>query len=329
MPPNFRIRATALAFSAAFSFPVFSNAQSLPVIATPTPKGDELDLTSNKLEKPDQTESSAKNKNKPKAKNDEPVEVIQSVNVNAARQTDLEVRRSSTAAKLIFGREELDRNGDASIGEILKRLPGVTIGGKPGRGGDIRMRGMGSGYTQILLNGEAAPRGFSMDSLSPDQVERIEVIRGPVAEYSTQAIAGTINIVLREEYKQKDIELKISDSLEQDRHAPNISLTYPGQVGSLSYALNGSIFRNQQLDEAQTHNLEKDGQGQVTLTQDILDQSTRHSQGLQFAPRLSYRFENGDSLMLQPFIMNSRSQTESLSELIQTPQSTAQYASAL
>ncbi|WP_295760853.1 TonB-dependent receptor [Undibacterium sp.] len=333
MPPNFRIRATALAFSAAFSFPVFSNAQSLPVIATPTPtpapKGDEQDLTSNKLEKPDQTESSAQNKNKPKAKNVEPVEVIQSVNVNAARQTDLEVRRSSTAAKLIFGREELDRNGDASIGEILKRLPGVTIGGKPGRGGDIRMRGMGSGYTQILLNGEAAPRGFSMDSLSPDQVERIEVIRGPVAEYSTQAIAGTINIVLREEYKQKDIELKISDSLEQDRHAPNISLTYPGQVGSLSYALNGSIFRNQQLDEAQTHNLEKDGQGQVTLTQDILDQSTRHSQGLQFAPRLSYRFENGDSLMLQPFIMNSRSQTESLSELIQTPQSTAQYASAL
>ncbi|MFZ6748404.1 TonB-dependent receptor plug domain-containing protein [Undibacterium sp. Ren11W] len=329
MPPNFRLHAVALAFSAAFSFPISSSAQSL--VVTPTSKGDEADIPSNKaekLEKNDQVDPSPQNKSKAKAAKAANVETIQSVTVNATRQSDLETRRSSTASKLVFGREELDRNGDASIGEILKRLPGVTIGGRPGRGGDIRMRGMGSGYTQILLNGEPAPRGFSMDSLSPDQVERIEVIRGPVAEYSTQAIAGTINIVLREEYKQKDIELKISDSLEQDRHAPNISLTYPGQVGNLSYALSGSIFRNQQLDESLTHNLEKDGQGQVTLAQDIFDQSTRHSQGLQFAPRLSYRFENGDSVMLQPFLMNSRSQSTSLSELTQTPQAGAQYASA-
>jgi len=129
-------------------------------------------------------------------------DTVQKVVIDGGRTDD--VRRQSTAAKLIFGREELDRNGDTSLGEVLKRLPGVTIGGRPGRGGDIRMRGMGSGYTQILINGERAPRGFSMDSLSPDQVERIEVIRGAVAEYSTQAIAGTINIVLREDYKQKE-----------------------------------------------------------------------------------------------------------------------------
>lgn len=327
MPPNFRLHAVALALSAAFSFPVLSSAQAL--VLTPLLKAGEADLTANKLEiseKDDSKDTRSQKKNTSKAA--APADTIQSVDVKAARQSDLDTRRSSTAAKLVFGREELDRNGDSTIGEILKRLPGVTIGGKPGRGGDIRMRGMGSGYTQILLNGERAPRGFSMDSLSPDQVERIEVIRGPVAEYSTQAIAGTINIVLREEYKQKDIELKISDSLEQDRHAPNISLTYPGQLGSLSYALSGSIFRNQQLDEALTHNLEQDEQGQITLAQDMRDQSTRHSQGLQFAPRLSYRFENGDSLMLQPFIMNSRSQTTSLDELTQAPQLAAQYASA-
>lgn len=86
-------------------------------------------------------------------------ESVQKVTISGAR-SDLDERRQATAAKLIFGRDELDRNGDTTIGEVLKRLPGVTVGGRPGRGGDIRMRGMGNGYTQILINGERAPVVF-------------------------------------------------------------------------------------------------------------------------------------------------------------------------
>ena len=253
---------------------------------------------------------------------------IQNVTISGGRQSDTDVRRQSIAGKMIFGREELDRSGDSSIGEILKRLPGVTVGGRAGRGGDIRMRGMGGGYTQILINGERAPRGFSMDSLSPDQVERIEVMRGPVAEYSTQAIAGTINVVLREEFKQKDVELKLSESFEQGRGAPNISFTYPGHVGEFSYALSGSVYRNQQRDEVATHNAESDSQGQISLEQDITDETTRHTNGIQFTPRFSYRFEGGDTLMFQPFIMNSRSDSHTHSELLQTPGTQAEYANA-
>lgn len=243
---------------------------------------------------------------------------VQQVTITGGRQSDVDARRLSTAGKIIFGREELDRNGDSSIGEILKRLPGVTVSGRAGRGGDIRMRGMGSGYTQILINGERAPIGFSMDSLSPDQVERIEVMRGPVAEYSTQAIAGTINIVLREEYKQKDIELKISESFEQGRSAPTISLTYPGHLGEFSYALSGSIFRNHQRDEVATHTSEKDSLGHAILEQDLLDVTHRESTGIHFTPRFNYRFENGDTLMLQLFMMNSRSNSRTSSNLDQT-----------
>ncbi len=136
---------------------------------------------------------------------------MKKVTISAGRKSDLDMRRTSVAGKMIFGREEPDRNGDASIGEVLKRLPGVTIGGKPGRGGDIRMR---SAYTQILITGERAPCEFSMDSLSADQVGRIEVIRRPVAEFSTQAIAGTTNMVLREECEPKEIGLKMVDSFE-------------------------------------------------------------------------------------------------------------------
>ena len=77
---------------------------------------------------------------------------------------------------------------------MLKRLPSVTIGGRPGRGGQIRMRGMGNGYTQILIDGDRIPRGFAIDQISPDQIERIEILRAPTAETGARAIAGTINI---------------------------------------------------------------------------------------------------------------------------------------
>ena len=67
-----------------------------------------------------------------------------------------------------------DTNSLEVLIQALKRLPGVTIGGAPGRGGAIRMRGLGGGYTQILLDGERVPPGFSIDSLTPEQVEQVE-----------------------------------------------------------------------------------------------------------------------------------------------------------
>ncbi|WP_394778551.1 TonB-dependent receptor plug domain-containing protein [Undibacterium sp.] len=245
------------------------------------------------------------------ASHEKPQEVV----VDGSRQSDMDQRRMSTAAKMIYGREELDRNGDSTIGEILKRLPGVTVGGRPGRGGDIRMRGMGNGYTQILLNGERAPRGFSMDSLSPDQVERIEIIRGPVAEYSTQAIAGTINIVLREDYRQKTTDIRISESMEQGRSAPNLSITYPGALGDLSYALTASVSKNRQHDDVTTDTDEVNAQGEMVQHQH--DLTSRESRGLQLTPRFNYRFENGDTLAFQPLVTNSRSDSRGSSKLDQ------------
>lgn len=168
----------------------------------------------------------------PPADAPKPAEAPQQVTVSGSRGNDIDQRRNATAAKMIFGREELERNGDGSVGEMLKRVPGVTMGGPPGRGGAgaVRMRGLGNGYPQMLVNGERPPAGSSLDALAPDQVERIEIMRGAVAEHSTQAIAGTINIVLREGYQQKDLQLKLSDTVANGRHSPSVSPTMPGKA---------------------------------------------------------------------------------------------------
>lgn len=254
---------------------------------------------------------------------------VQQVTVSGGRASDMDERRRATAAKQVYGREELDRNGDTSLADVLKRLPGVTIGGRPGRGGDIRMRGLGSGYTQILVNGERPPAGFSMDSLSPDQVERVEIMRGPVAEHSTRAIAGTINIILRDGYQLKDKQLKLTDTVEQGRHAPNVSLTVPGKVGSLTYLLTGSVFENRQHDHNTIAYQDTDAAGTVLRDQLETDESSRKARGIHLTPRLSYKFDGGDQLNFQPFLMRLHSDTTATSVLDQSiGQQPPEYATA-
>jgi iron complex outermembrane receptor protein len=243
---------------------------------------------------------------------------IQKVTISGGRQDDMAERRNSTAGKQVFGREELDRNGDTTLGEVLKRLPGVTLGGgRPGRGGDVRMRGLGSGYTQILLNGERAPAGFSLESLSPDQVERVEVMRGPVAENSTRAIAGTINVILRDGYQQRDIQLKLADSYERNLHTPNVSITVPGKVGSLTYTLSASLSKNRQKDLGESVISDTEDDGDVVKLQHVEEHSSGSSENLHLTPRLSYKFGNGDTLNFQPFIMATRGDTDARSDLAQ------------
>jgi iron complex outermembrane receptor protein len=254
---------------------------------------------------------------KPAPAQDKEKDQLQTVTVNGSRDTD--VRRASTAAKMVFGREELDRNGDTSLGEVLKRLPGITMGGPPGRGGGgIRMRGLGNGYTQMLVNGDRPPPGFSLESLPPDQVERIEIMRGPVAEHSTQAIAGTINIVLREGYQQKDVQVRIADNIEQGRHGANVSVTMPGKVGNLAWTLNGALSQNEQHSESDSHDLDAQANGTVQREQLIHSEGTGKSRSVNLSPRLSYKFDNGDTLNVQPFIVVNRGNNASETTVNQT-----------
>jgi iron complex outermembrane receptor protein len=169
------------------------------------------------------------------------------------------------------------------------------------------MRGMGNGYTQMLVNGERPPPGFSLESLSPDQVERIEVMRGPVAEHSTQAIAGTINIILREGYQQKDVQLRLADNIEQGRHGANVSLAAPGKAGKLSWMMTGSLMQNRPHNESDTVNLSTRKDGTVEREQRIHDEGGGVFEGIFLSPRLAYKFANGDTLSFQPFLASNRS----------------------
>lgn len=248
-----------------------------------------------------------------------PDSTLGEVVVSGKRFSDTEERRYSTAAKTVFDREEIQRYGDTSVSEVLKRLPGVTVSGTPGRGGDIRMRGLGKGYTMILIDGEPAPRGFSLDDLPPEQVERIEVMRAPVAEHSARAIAGTINIVLKEEFAKKANEAHASLGWEDGRFQPGVSLQRGGSAGDFSYNLSGNLMHKELPSVSTTATTATDTRtGATTLAQNLREESQRISDGVHLNARLNWKLDGGDSFSFQPFMGQWRSTSRGNARLGQT-----------
>lgn len=248
----------------------------------------------------------------------EPGKAAQQVEIKGATDANAE-RRRSTASRIVFGREEIDRMGDATLGEVLKRLPGVTMGGPPGRGNQPRMRGMGSGYTAILIDGQRMPFGFSLDSISPDQIERIEIMRAPVAEFSGRAIAGIINVVMREDFKRKDNELRLGGGLEDGRRAQaGGNWTYSGQTESLGYNLSAAGGMREQLDVSDSHLLATDELGATTTEQFIHSNERSRGARLFLNGRFQYRFSPGHTLELQPMASLGRSHADGNGTLQQT-----------
>jgi len=247
-------------------------------------------------------------------------EQLQRVEITGGPSDDA-TRRASTASKIVIGREEIERYGDSSVGEVLKRLPGVTTGGRPGRGGEIRMRGMGGGYTQILVNGERMPAGFSLDQLPPDQVERIEVMRAPTAEYGARAVAGTINVVLREALQRRANDLRLAVSTERGLYRPNIGWTRNDKLDEQGGAYNITVnaMRNERIDDVDTRALTHDlrtGQDSLLRT---LGRNSDSRQALNANGRLQWRLGPGESFMIQPFAVVSEGSTDNRYTQTQTP----------
>ena len=238
-----------------------------------------------------------------------PVQDMGRVEIKSNRDNTMEERRQSTAAKIVIGREELDKQGDGTLGEVLKRLPGVTIQGAPGRGGAIRMRGLGGGYTQILLDGQRVPPGFSVESLTPEMVEKVEIMRAPTAETGARAIAGTINIILREGQRANPDDLKVGTSFENGRRSETLNWVHNLKSEPLNGTLTASAMNSWRPEDITTltdSNVDAEG-----LMQSGSSRRERHAvnlghrQGMNANARLMWRGEQGKALILMPFMVYS------------------------
>jgi len=226
----------------------------------------------------------------------------QRVEITGGRSSETEQRRQSTAAKIVIGREEIDKFGDATVGEVLRRLPGVTTPGAPGRGGPPQLRGLGSGYTQLLIDGQRLPPGFSLDALTPEQIERIEILRAPTAETGAQAIAGTINIITREGFRKRLSDWRISTGVSNGEPSLGSFWSHNDNTGNLTYTLSAGLFANRRQDEGFSETQVTD----IATGELLEDRSSRSSnaggqRGMNLGARLQWRLgADGDSLIVSP-----------------------------
>ncbi|HRO34214.1 MAG TPA: TonB-dependent receptor [Brevundimonas sp.] len=149
-------------------------------------------------------------------------------------------RTDDVVPTLSYDLEYFQRFEPLTVGDALKRVPSVAFLSDVLESDGVRLRGMDSGYTQILIDGERVPgagldRSFFVDRIPAELIERVEVVRSASANRSGDAVAGAINIVLRDSLSMDGGYVRLGalnwgDS-EYGRWGGTYGLVWGGQVG--------------------------------------------------------------------------------------------------
>ena len=165
----------------------------------------------------------------------------------------IEERKENSIAKRIIQGEELTQYGDMNALEVLKRTPGVTIPEGKGKKG-----APGKGYTKVLVDGEeisatSKRRGSPLEQISPDMIERIEVMTNGSAEYTAEAMGGIVNIVLKKPASEGKTIAKVTGGIYNEQPMASVFAQQEGKNGDLSYMFNATYADNTHKDDSSTH----------------------------------------------------------------------------
>ena len=152
--------------------------------------------------------------------------------VTAAGREQLLSRAAASIS--VLDRADIEKGFYKDLTDALRDIPGVTLT-RGGASEDVSLRGMNGQYTAILVDGkkqsgrETQPSGsgagWEQDWLPPlDAIERIEVVRGPMATlYGSGAIGGVINIITRKDFDKFQGSIRLESTIQEDSDAGNHS----------------------------------------------------------------------------------------------------------
>ena len=220
----------------------------------------------------------------------------------------------SAIPKTIISREEMLQFGDQSVNDALRRAAGIQMGapGQGPRGGNGAMRFRGGGAPVFLVNGEpiqGGPRSGAsiIDSITPDMIERIEIVKQPSVVQASVASSAVINIILKEPLENKLISgtvragygLTSSDAKEEERK--NLSLQMDGRNKGWIYSMSANQMWTDSTTVTQTEK-----QGNVNTRTRIMDR-----QSLMLTPRVEYEIDDQQKLIAEMFYRDSTNKGQS------------------
>jgi len=109
------------------------------------------------------------------------------------------------ASATIISSEDLEQKQIERVSDALREVPGLAVvqTGTAGQLTSVFTRGLNSAHTQVLLDGIPINQGlagqFDFANLTTDNVDRIEVVRGPQSTiYGPRALAGVIQVFTKQ-----------------------------------------------------------------------------------------------------------------------------------
>lgn len=153
-------------------------------------------------------------------------------------------RDQSPTAITVIGSEDLDEKQIERVSDALREVPGLNVvqTGPPGQLTSVFMRGLPSEDMQVLLDGIPINQGlagqFDFANLTVDDVERIEVARGPQSTiYGPRALAGVVQIFTKRGIGIPGVTLT-SEGGTYDTYRE--SLQSDGRIGEFDYSIGAS-----------------------------------------------------------------------------------------
>ncbi|MBI3727504.1 MAG: TonB-dependent receptor [Burkholderiales bacterium] len=169
------------------------------------------------------------------------VEKIQKVEVTGSKIKRINYETASPVQ--VISRDEIVRGGATSLTDVLKTISANTGGidenrtnGFTAGASGLNLRGIGSQATLVLINGrrlaayaqpEYQTTFVDLNSVPIGAVERIEILKdGASAIYGSEAMAGVVNIILRDNYQGAEITGSLGQSQRHDGEEVRTSLSY-------------------------------------------------------------------------------------------------------
>ncbi|MCX5777091.1 MAG: TonB-dependent receptor [Candidatus Firestonebacteria bacterium] len=154
--------------------------------------------------------------------------------------------REAPGSLVIVDDARVKNGGDKNVGLAISDIPGVDSGkvGTIGQTQSVMIRGIGSEGTLVLINGVRLNSSYQglvdFSSLPIDNIERIEVLKGPASSlYGADAAGGVINIITKSRAEKKVMEFL---ALYGSFCTLDLRASYADKIGALSLNVSGSYL---------------------------------------------------------------------------------------